>query len=82
MTGSNHLKYMLLGGAALFGGLLVFGVPMQSALLFAIVLACPMMMIFMMGGHGDHASGGDERGPLAERHDERDDAASHGRHHH
>ena len=47
----NHLKYMLLGGAGLFGVLLVVGVPLTSALLFAVVLACPLMM-FTMGGRG------------------------------
>ena len=81
MTGSNHLKYMLLGGAALFVASLAFGVPLQSALLFAVVLACPLMMIFMMGGHGDHGASGNERGPLGDRQDERDDSAGHGRHH-
>ena len=47
----NHLKYMLLGGAGVFGILLLAGVPLTSALLFAVVLACPLMML-TMGGHG------------------------------
>lgn len=80
MNGSNHLKYMLLGGAALFGVLLAVGVPLQSALLFAVVLACPLMMVFMMGGHGGHGASSDERGPLAGRQDERDNSG-HGQHH-
>jgi hypothetical protein len=58
MNGS-HLKYMLLGGAGVLGVLLLFGVPLSSALLFAVVLACPLMML-TMGGHGgtghDHTS--------------------------
>lgn len=53
----NHLKYMLLGGAGLFGALLLVGVPVSSALLYAVLLACPLMMI-TMGGHGGHGGGG------------------------
>ena len=57
----NHLKYMLLGGAGLFGVLLVVGVPVTSALLFAVLLACPLMMVFMMGsGHGGHGASNDQ----------------------
>lgn len=51
----NHLKYMLLGGAGLFGVLLAFGLPLQSAVLLAILLACPLMMLG--GGHGGHGAG-------------------------
>lgn len=54
---SNHLKYMLLGGAGVFGALLLVGVPLTSALLYAVLLACPLMMI-TMGGHGGHGGGG------------------------
>jgi hypothetical protein len=53
----NHLKYMLLGGAGVFGVLLLVGVPLTSALLYAVVLACPLMM-FTMGGHGGHGGAG------------------------
>ena len=53
----NHLKYMLLGGAGVFGVLLLVGVPLTSALLFAVVLACPLMML-TMGGHGSHGGAG------------------------
>lgn len=81
MNGGNHLKYMLLGGGALFGVLLVVGVPLQSALLFAVLLACPLMMVSMMGGHGGHGASSDERAPLAGRQDERDSSAGHGPHH-
>lgn len=55
----NHLKHMLFVGAGVFGVLLLLGVPLTSALLFAVVLACPLMML-TMGGHGgaghDHTS--------------------------
>ena len=53
----NHLKYMLLGGAGVFGVMLLVGVPLTSALLFAVVLACPLMML-TMGGHGGHGGVG------------------------
>ncbi|WP_413453119.1 DUF2933 domain-containing protein [Georgenia sp. 1P01AC] len=49
---------LLMGG--LFLALRVFGVPAGDALLYAAVLACPVMMVMMMfGGHGGH---GDRRG--------------------
>jgi len=54
MTGMSHLKYMLLGGSALFVVLLALGVAPQSAVFIAIALACPLMMLFMMGGHSGH----------------------------
>ena len=78
----NHLKYMLLGGAGIFGLLLAFGVPLQSALLFALVMACPLMMVFMMGGHGGHGMDSDEGRPVAGREDERDRGSGHGGHQH
>lgn len=53
----NHLKYMLLGGAGLFGILLLVGVPLTSALLYAVLLACPLMML-TMGGHSGHSGAG------------------------
>ena len=53
----NHLKYMLLGGAGVFGVLLLVGVPVSSALLYAALLACPLMM-FTMGGHDGHGGAG------------------------
>ena len=55
MNGMSHLMYKLLGGAGLFGVLLLFGLPLQSALILAVALACPLMMVFMMGGsHSGH----------------------------
>lgn len=44
--------------AILVVGLVALGVPAQTLLFAAVVLACPLMMIFMMsgmhGGHGGH----------------------------
>lgn len=58
MSGTSHLKYMLLGGAGLFGVLVLLGLPAQSAVFLAIALACPLMMVFMMGGdHTGHGAG-------------------------
>ncbi len=51
MSPLSHMKYMVLGGAGVMVVALLFGVPLQSALFFGILLACPLMMIFMMGGH-------------------------------
>ena len=77
MTGMSHLKYMLLGGGALFVVLLALGVDPQSAVFIAIALACPLMMVFMMGGHSGHdtqSRGQDDRGDQ--------DVASPGHRHH
>jgi hypothetical protein len=48
----NHLKHMLVGGAVVLGALLIVGVPVGTALPYALLLACPLMMLFMMRGHG------------------------------
>lgn len=77
----NHLTYMLFGGAVLFGALVLFDVPLQSALLVAILLACPVMMLFMMGGHG-HGAGHEERRPVADRDGETGGGTSHDAHRH
>lgn len=41
---------------ALFVGLLVFGIPLSSSVLFALILLCPLAHIFLMRGmgHGGH----------------------------
>ena len=70
MDHGNHLKHMLIGGAAVLAGLLLFGVPTGSALLTAAALACPIGMVAMMvmmmrhqpgGGHGGHDRAGEEQ---------------------
>lgn len=59
----GHLKHMLVGGAAIFAVLLVAGVDLQQALQWAILLACPVMMVGMMlmmnrkGGSQTHDHG-------------------------
>jgi type III secretory pathway component EscV len=57
MNATTHVKYMVLGGAAVLAVAVLAGVPLVSALPLAILLACPLMMLLMMGtmsgGHGD-----------------------------
>jgi Protein of unknown function (DUF2933) len=59
--------------AILVVGLVALGVPAQTLLFAALVLACPLMMIFMMsgmhGGHGgpDHTSEDRDHHPTAGR---------------
>lgn len=75
----NHLKHMLLGGAGVFGVLLLVGVPLTSALLYAVVLACPLMM-FTMGGHGGHGGAGHD--PSSRGSDEPDESTDRPHQHH
>ncbi|PYF95982.1 Protein of unknown function [Georgenia satyanarayanai] len=54
-SGSGHLKGMVLLMGGLFIAMRVFGVSTGDALVYAAVLACPLMMVMMMfGGHGGH----------------------------
>jgi len=76
----NHLKYMLLGGAGVFGVLLVVGVPPTSALLYAALLACPLMM-FTMGGHGHGGAGHDHTSRRSDELGESIDRPSQHQHH-
>jgi hypothetical protein len=58
MSHGKHLKYMVLAGAAVLGLLILTGVSLSSALPYALALACPLMMVFMMAtmnhSHSDH----------------------------
>ena len=40
----------------------VLGVPTSTLLTGAIILACPLMHVFMMRGHGDHGAHGGQSG--------------------
>ena len=44
----GHLKHMLIGGGAVLVVLLLVGVSVRDALPWAVVLACPLMMVGMM----------------------------------
>lgn len=48
----QHLGLYAIALAILVVGLAFAGVPLQTILFGLLVLACPLMMMFMMGGHG------------------------------
>lgn len=57
MHGTRHLKQMLIGGVAILAVLLLAGVPLATAAQWAVLLACPLMMVgmmLMMGKHTGH----------------------------
>ena len=68
-SGLGHVKWMALIAAGLFGVLLLFGNPAGEALRYAILLACPLMMVGMMfgghSGHSGHSGHGNGRGDEA-----------------
>lgn len=45
---ANHFRHMALAGGALAVSLLVLGVQAETALTYALLLACPVMMGTMM----------------------------------
>ncbi len=60
-SGLGHVKWMALTAAGLFGVLLLFGNSAGEALRYAILLACPLMMVGMMfGGHSGHGTQGSD----------------------
>jgi hypothetical protein len=51
----GHMWLMLLCcllPIALFAAVAAFGIPSSRVLSFAVFLFCPLMMVFMMRGHG------------------------------
>ncbi|WP_327727821.1 DUF2933 domain-containing protein [Streptomyces sp. NBC_00487] len=62
----NNRNYGLYAVAVAMVGALALGVPLGDLALLLIVLACPLMMFFMMRGmHG----GDDTHGPGRDHHD-------------
>ena len=57
----QHLGLYAIALAILIVGLAFAGVPLQTMLFGLLVLACPLMMMFMMGGHGGHGDGSDQQ---------------------
>ncbi|WP_454850131.1 DUF2933 domain-containing protein [Promicromonospora soli] len=56
--------------AVLLVGLIAVGVPASTVLIGAIVLACPLMMLFMhSGNHGSHDEHADRPAAPPEDHD-------------
>lgn len=64
MKNRNYGLYAIAVAIAVVGAL-ALGVPVSTLGFLAIVLVCPLMMLFMMrgmqGDDGHHAAGGDER---------------------
>ena len=58
---TKHAKQMLLAGAAILVVLLIARVPVGTALRFAVLLACPLMMVMMMASMGRGGHGGGSR---------------------
>lgn len=48
MSTRKHLLYMVLAAVGVLLGLWLTGVPLQAAAPWALLLACPLMMIVMM----------------------------------
>jgi len=65
----SHMKLMLWAVAG-FLVLAAFGVPVLSYAPLLILLLCPLMMMFMMGGmdHGGDSRDRDEDRPAGHRH--------------
>ena len=64
MKNRNYGLYAIAAAIAVVGAL-ALGVPISTLGFLAIVLVCPLMMLFMMrgmhGGEGHNATGDDER---------------------
>ena len=48
----KYLPWYALAAAVAFVAAVAIGVPAPTLLLLLIVSACPLMMLFMIGGHG------------------------------
>ena len=71
MSHSNRLLPYLFGAALLAAVLIAVGAPLASLLPFAVVLACPLMMLFMMKGMaGMHGGGEDHTDHQSQRSDD------------
>ena len=57
MNHGKHLKYMLIAAVAVLAVLLLTGVSLTTALPYALLLACPLMMIAMMAFMTHNSSG-------------------------
>ena len=59
----DKMPTLVIAGAIVVGAMILAGVPLASLLFPLVVLACPLMMIFMMrgmnhdGGQGGHGGG-------------------------
>lgn len=71
MSPWKHLRMMAIGAALLLGAFVLFGVPFVTALRYALLLVCPLMMGLMMLTMGGHGAAGASQRPIS--HDESDD---------
>lgn len=68
---SRYLPWYAIALALLVVGLAIGGVSMSTLLVALVVLACPVMMMFMMGSHGhggDHDKAGRDKPPHMNNH--------------
>jgi hypothetical protein len=56
----QHISWYAIALVAAIVGALALGVPVSTVVLLLIVLACPLMMMFMMGGHNMGCSHGSD----------------------
>lgn len=74
----EQMPIYVLAVALLVVGLAVYGVPLGNLAFLLLALACPLMMIFMMGGmHGGHGDGHGRQDESADRINGHDQQASH-----
>jgi hypothetical protein len=77
MRDPRYGEYAIVAAIAL-GGALWLGVPMGTIAAFALVLACPLMMLIMMAGmHGDHDDRAHHEYGTVHRPGSRDDPGRH-----
>lgn len=67
----QHIAWYALAAAALAITAIALGVKVSTVLLLAVVLACPLMMMFMMDGGHSYGST-DDSTETREDHDDRD----------
>ena len=75
MRGHMKMHLALLAAITVIFGLQAIGVTVPTAVLYLVVLACPLMMITMMRGHDHRAHGAPEAGAASQA----DQMASHTR---
>ena len=80
-SGLGHLKWMVLTAVGLFGVLLLVGKSPGDALSYALLLACPLMMVAMMIPMMRSGHGGDQTKPVDTRGDTDERVGTTGHHH-
>ena len=65
----HHVKHMVIGAAVVLVALIALGVNLGEALMWAVLLACPVGMIGMMWWMGrQHEDGGEADGHAHDHH--------------